>query len=352
MPTGLPLEVDDLLAPIAGDRPAGSSSTYLELRSQLDDLRREVNPDDFDKDDPARPDKPQYADWRKIEELTRKALAKDAKDLRLAGYLVEALVHQYQFAGLLDGLRLFRGMLEKCWDHCYPGIEDGDVEVRAGVFNSLDDLNTKGRTPFPNFLRMLPIIGGGGLKHSFQDWQKSQEKGGGELAESFAKALKAVKPAEGTKTIQTVEECQQELTLLLKAAESRFGAVGPAMSNFRRALEDCGRVARLMTAPSDGVSATHATDGQPGEAGTADGQSGRAAAGSRADAYRQLAAAAALLQRLEPHSPIPYLVQRAVELGALPFPLLMKALIRDANVLAELTREFGLTADAEVKKEP
>ncbi len=347
MPLGLPLDFDALLAPIAGAEPAGSSSTYLELRSQLDDLRKELNPDDFDKDDPQRPDQPQYADWHKIEELARSALAKDAKDLRLAGYLVEALVHQYQFAGLRDGLRLLREILEQCWDRSYPGIEDGDVEVRVGVFNSLDDLNTKGRTPFPNILRMLPVVVGGGLKHSYEDWKKSQEKGGGELAESFAKALKAVKPEDGAKTALAVEECLQEHALLLKSIEKRFGTVGPAMSNFRRALEDCGRVARLATSQQGAAAGSEKSDGDsPAADGKTDNQTNRAAtAASRADAYRQLAEAAALLQRLEPHSPIPYLVQRAVELGALPFPQLMRALIRDPNVLTELTREFGLKTE-------
>ena len=73
MPTGLPLDFDALLAPIAGTEQAGSSSTFAEMRSQLDDLRKEVNPDDFDADDPMRPDQPKYADWPKVEELTRKA---------------------------------------------------------------------------------------------------------------------------------------------------------------------------------------------------------------------------------------------------------------------------------------
>jgi type VI secretion system protein ImpA len=68
----------------------------------------------------------------------------------------------------------------------------------------------------------------------------------------------------------------------------------------------------------------------------------RRSVATRADAYRQLALAASVLKELEPHSPIPYLVQRAVELGALPFPELIKALIRDANVLTELNRELGI----------
>jgi type VI secretion system protein ImpA len=349
MPTGLPLDFDNLLAPIAGSEQAGSSSTFAEMRSQLDDLRKEVNPDDFDADDPLRPDQPKFADWPKVEELTRKALEKDAKDLRLAGYLGEALVHQYHFDGLAEGLRLLREMLERCWDRCYPAVENGDVEVRLGVFNALEDLNTKGRTPFPNYLRMLPIIVGGGLKHSYDDWKRSQDKGGGHLAESFAKALQATNPDEATKTATAIEYCLREQGLLVKAIETRFGPLAIGLENLRRALEDCGRVARLATA--QGAAAEKNGGERPGEDPKADNQANRhGAASSRADAYRQLAEAAAMLERLEPHSPIPYLVKRAVELGALPFPQLMKALIRDANVLAELSREFGIKENAEDKK--
>jgi len=58
--------------------------------------------------------------------------------------------------------------------------------------------------------------------------------------------------------------------------------------------------------------------------------------------YRQLSEAAALLQRLEPQSPIPYLINRAVELGSLPFPELMKQLIRNNEVLGEMNRELGI----------
>jgi type VI secretion system protein ImpA len=343
MPTGLPLDLDSLLDPVAGADQAGSSATYLELRSQLDDLRREVKPEDFEADDPRRPDKPQYADWVKIEDVTRKALAKDSKDLRLAGYLVEALVHEYHFPGLHEGLRLLREMLERCWDRCYPTVEDGDVEVRIGVFTALDDLNTKGRTPFPNYLRMLPIVVGGGLKHSYEDWKKSQEAGGGELTESFAKALQAVNPEQGAKTAHILEACLLEHGRLIKAIESRFGSAAIGLDNLRRAVEDCGRVARLMTKQPGKDGAEKTGEGRPAGDGKTDNQGSRAAAAvSRADAYRQLADAANLLQRLEPHSPIPYLVKRAVELGALPFPQLMKALIRDTSVLSELNRELGI----------
>jgi hypothetical protein len=54
-----------------------------------------------------------------------------------------------------------------------------------------------------------------------------------------------------------------------------------------------------------------------------------------------------VLEELEPHSPIPYLVRRAVELGEMRFPDLAKQLIRSPDLLTELYREFGIHPDAE-----
>ena len=86
-----------------------------------------------------------------------------------------------------------------------------------------------------------------------------------------------------------------------------------------------------------------AASGRPGNEGSSGGASGAPA--TRAEVYRQLGHAASLLRQLEPHSPIPYLIQKAVELGALPFPLLIRELVRDANVLEQLNRELGIKGE-------
>jgi type VI secretion system protein ImpA len=48
---------------------------------------------------------------------------------------------------------------------------------------------------------------------------------------------------------------------------------------------------------------------------------------SREDAYRQLASIAEYLARYEPHSPVPYLIQRALEWGCKPLPILLRELM-------------------------
>src|SRR5690606_15089130 len=67
---------------------------------------------------------------------------------------------------------------------------------------------------------------------------------------------------------------------------------------------------------------------------------------AREAVYGQLTRAAEMLAQLEPHSPIPYLVRRAVELGKLPFPQRVQQLIREERILTDLQREFGLNENA------
>jgi type VI secretion system protein ImpA len=93
-----------------------------------------------------------------------------------------------------------------------------------------------------------------------------------------------------------------------------------------------------------------ARGGDETAAGAPAGDGAPAAAGgpvtSRDAAYRQLAEVAAALERLEPHSPVPYLIRRAVELRALRFPELVEELTKDSTVLAFLKREVGGSAES------
>lgn len=45
---------------------------------------------------------------------------------------------------------------------------------------------------------------------------------------------------------------------------------------------------------------------------------------------------------MEPHSPVPYLILKAVEWGSLPFPQLIRALVHDENIIVEMNREPGI----------
>jgi type VI secretion system protein ImpA len=331
------LDFAALLAPIPGDDPAGGSVPF-EVRHQLEEYRKEDNPDDFAPNDPLKPEKLRKADWPGIVRLARETLSHTSKDLLVAARLTEALARVHGFPGVRDGLHLLRELVEQCWDRLRPPIEDGDLEVRAAPFYWLDDADKGAR--FPSTVRMLPLIVADGAQYSWLDCRQSQKGEGPVTHEDFEKATLAM-PAERCAAVaEAVAQGLAELDGLGRGLAEKMGPAAPAFAALREALDGCHALAQEIVrrkCPA-GPPDADIPDEQPG----APAVPGARAASSRADLYRQVAQAAALLRELEPHSPIPYLLLRAVELGALPFPQLIKALLRDDNVLNELNRELGI----------
>src|SRR5687767_9735215 len=98
MPSPSRIDIDALLAPIAGENPAGSTVSFV-ARKKMDDARKEVNPESFAADDPRRPETPVVADWPGIQRMTTETLANNSKDLLVAARLTESLTKQYGFGG-------------------------------------------------------------------------------------------------------------------------------------------------------------------------------------------------------------------------------------------------------------
>src|SRR4051794_20424673 len=122
MAEGPLIAIDELLAPIPGDDPAGEPVPFPE-RTELDEMRKEINPDDFDPKDPLRPAEARKADWKGIVRRASDGLKNSSKDLLLGARLVEALTKLAGYAGYADGAVLMRRLVEDCWDRVHPKID-------------------------------------------------------------------------------------------------------------------------------------------------------------------------------------------------------------------------------------
>jgi type VI secretion system protein ImpA len=344
-------ELDGLLLPVPGDDPAGQPPPF-ELREKLDECRKEINPDDYPPDFPGRPEL-KRADWDGIIRQVTEALRGSSKDLMLAARLTEALTRKHGFGGCCVGLRLLRRLIEECWDRLQPPIEDGDLEPRAAAFNWLDDPARGGR--FPTTLRYVPVLCVGENTVHTLDWEKMRNGSGRVAPADFEMAVLAT-PYDFCRTaFDELNAACVELEPLVRALEARMGSASPGMLELRKALESC----RLLVTQilerkgpppvTANVQETAAppSNGPPTAVTVAVTPSGQR---SREEIYGQIAAAAAELQRMEPHSPLPMLIRTAVDMAALPFPQLMgalardrlmAALIRDPAILQELVREFS-----------
>lgn len=344
-------KIEELLEPIPGENLAGEPTPFA-IRNTLEEKRKEVDPDDFDADDPARPTEAKKADWHGIIETAKDCLKNTSKDLLVAARLTEALTKVYGFAGLTDGLAVMQGITEQCWDRCYPEIENGDLESRIGPYNWLCDSGRGAKFPFS--VRAIPMLRG---PDGTAGWRErnpdSKSKFAAEMKATFDKAFAATSPADCVILMNSLNDCLKQFNSLSEAIDKRFVDPGkppdpekvPALSDLRVAIGDCHTLAKLILKekgpPPDEMAALAAT----GEMMTG-GAGVTRASSSREDIYTRLRQAADDLERLEPHSPIPHLLRRAGELGSMKFPELIRALLGDGATLSSIEKEFGLKQEA------
>ncbi len=339
------ISFEDLLKPISDEEPAGSSVPFT-LRQDLEEMRKEINPEDFDDDDPTKPEQPKYAEWDKIVEVTQKTLRETSKDLLVAARLTEALTKLHGFAGVRDGLHLMRQMVGDCWDRIYPDIDDGDLEVRAGPFNWLDDRDRGAR--FPTTIHMLPLFPQSGQSFSWLNWKQIQEGKEGLTSQDFEEVVAQASLEECQTLTEDLDGSVEELSQVKEILQEKLGADAPGLQELQNALAECSILAKQILqhkspVEEEGGDSSSDENGKAGQGGGAPARKMR----TREDIFQQLKEAATLLQRMEPHSPIPYLIFKAVEWGKLPFPQLMREMVRDDSVINQMNRELGIKEESD-----
>lgn len=353
------VDFEALLNPITADNPSGESLRYNGTYDIIEEARR--SDDALAQGEWQRETK--VADWSAVIETATAALTTQSKDLHIGTRLVEALVKQHGFVGLRDGLRLLRELQERFWDSLYPAIEDGDVEFRVGPLEWCND-------KVPLSIRQTPLVEGG-EHYSWLHWQESrtvdnlgrQNQAALEAAltdgkitgEQFDKAVAATSRAYYEALFTELEHIRGECTQLDRVVEEKFDRDAPSLRNLKSAIEDChtlvdGIVKKKRELEPDAqlaaATSVVSVDG-PLVVGTAPAVMPVPTAGGiiplqpqdRADALRRLAAVAEYFRRHEPHSPVAYLVQRAVRWGDMSLEDWLREVINDSGVLAYVLRD-------------
>src|SRR5487761_2649023 len=104
--------VEELLQPITEDKPSGSDIRYDPVYDAIREARRaddELNQGQWQIER-------KVADYPLVISLATNALKKKSKDLQIAAWLTDALLNRESIAGLVAGLRLLHGLIDKFWD--------------------------------------------------------------------------------------------------------------------------------------------------------------------------------------------------------------------------------------------
>ena len=337
---------EDLLNPIPGENPSGvyvRHDTKLLLYDKIKEARRQD--DELAQGDWQHERK--LADFPLEAKLAQEALATKTKDLQLAAWLTEALLHTEGFAGLQQGLTLCTGLVRNFWDTLYPPIEDGDLELRVGPLEFLG-------TGLDIALRSRPLTKAGydwfKYKESravgYEDQVKSdkerkarQQKIDEEkklAPEVFDKAFVETPKVFYSQAEKDLDACLKALKSLDEVCDEKFGSSGPSLGKMKTALEEVRHTVHALlekkreTEP-DPVEAAPAGEGAAGATGADQAATGVPAAApgitisvltsseppERREAIATVARIAALLRQQDPHSPAPYLMMRGLRWGEL-----------------------------------
>lgn len=129
------INIQQLLEPINNNLPCGEDIMYDENFLLI--KRERQQPDNQNLGVWVLSDNKE-TNWRKVENLCLDLLKNKAKDLMLCCYLLEARIKQYGVLGLSDTCELFLSMTKKYWKDIYPTLTE-DNESRKSPFLWLDD---------------------------------------------------------------------------------------------------------------------------------------------------------------------------------------------------------------------
>ena len=353
---------DLLWASLPGPRPAGQDVRYAGDYDAIIEARRH--------DNAALPlgvwqRELKRADWLTVERLCINTLTARSKDLQVASWLTEAWINLRGFSGLDDGLTLLRQLCDRFWSDLNPAIEDGDLSARLAP---LEWLNEK----VPDLLRSLPIVcsANSDERFSWADYVNAQRLETVRQRNSSA-AVRA--EAAGAVTLARFAACRQRTaTPLLRKTEAQVKRALGALAELGSALQRyCGKDAPSLAAirsvleeilafvgaelsergkstPLAFFSRKRASSGKeavsPIQVSETDATAH--APRTREDAYHQLSEIAEFLLHLEPHSPTPYLIQRAAAWGELPLPELVQQLSQSGSNISRLLSVLGLLQPA------
>jgi type VI secretion system ImpA family protein len=309
-----------LLAPIGSDLPAGSPAvqdeSYRRIRHERED------------EDPSLPLGPwerelKRANWVAASEMAAQALAGRSKDLQLAAWLFEALIARSGLQALAPCLHLIDRLFQLYGAQLHPQ----DTERRV---NLLLWINSKLLPP----LRKVPLTATGGARdYAWNDWEQAQrneqlraklgKQAAGEIEGATLNDVGAALACTPQQRIAYLQDWLAQGLEALRALEATLNRVladeAPGLAALRGLLERIEVVLaaearrRGVVAPAPGAAAQVA--GGPPFAREQSAIAGGSA--DRREVYAALAGIARKLESIEPHSPVPYLIRRAVAWGGL-----------------------------------
>jgi len=340
-----------LLEPIPGKTPCGEPLRYTEVYDQIREARREEDeklPQGVWKSEIKK------ADWEHVDHVCQETLKHRSKDLQIAAWLTEAWLHHEGIGGLARGLDLILGLTKTFWAEIYPQMNEGGYELRIVPYEWINTRLSEDspcvlisapsdRTALP--YRLLDFSEANRLELSVK---RSPAQGADPSSDtrqpSLAKISLSIDQTPTAFYRYMDESCTLALKLMKNLEEELRLHLDEESPTFYRLREKVEAIQRF---------AIHVLDERGEKKGAKKSESEAAPqaapqprkkylAGSietREQAYAILGEVASYLEHIEPHSPTPYLIHRAIGWGDMSLSQVFSDILnngRDLSLLLDI----------------
>lgn len=269
--------------PIPGDKPAGGNSRYEPEFEQLESEIGKLG-------NPAGGE----IRWQDVVSLSKTILSEKSKDLLAGSYFAYGMLQQQGYQGLLEGLKTVNGMCQTHWEGMFPEVRR--MKARESALDWLID--------------------------RVQDYLEKTPAGGEEAA--------------------VIQQAVQVVDNLTEFVNPKLEAPNPKLAAFSRALTAAGS----SGGSESGASASEASvDMSTATTAGPSGPSGPIT--NRKVAFERLREVAEFLKRTEPHSPVAYLVNRAIKWGDMSLESVIAELVKNNDVRRQIFETLGVKREDE-----
>jgi len=362
------LDIESLINPISEEDPSGPELRRSEhaaifhdlsgqfshsVKAEKDHLQAQAFPDEEfpDLKDP---------EWEDVYKKSIEILATYSKDVSVASWMLEAAIRLDGVAGLRDGFKVMLEICRRYWDNIHPEPDEDygyadTVSQLQGLASERSDLT----------LENLSITTGNGMYLSIRDFNEANRMEGmshdhrEQKLATGAVELRTFKDSfaatSRSRLTDIVDDLDQTLTTIRelesfldeRCVPNSYGEdTAPSMTSFRKKIESMkATIEQLMGELLDdevdpSAAATNEGDGEAGAATTQKAVVGTIA--SRSDAIKMIRKIAEFFRKSEPQSFISFKLEQTASWAELPFPELLKELLRDDTAMGELSRRTGI----------
>jgi type VI secretion system protein ImpA len=350
------IDIESLLAPVSETAPTGSnvrddaspSSPYFRLK----DLRKAARVAERNADSRGE-DAGHVPEWKTARDLAAAIIAGRSKDLEVTAWLIEALVRTDGFAGLRDGFRLARNLIERYWDTLYSLEDDEGIATKVAPLTGLNGVDGDGTLIQP--IKKVPVTkpGANGTYAAYHyeqalslsqikddDVRARRMESGMVTVEQFKSAVNESGGPFYVDLLADIGDSLSELEAFTTVLNERAGHAAPPVSAIRNVLtatlesvghfsKDLVEQERLAAERKEASTTDQKRAGNGLEPGHGQFAAFEGQFRSREEALRLLDEVAEFFGRYEPHSPIGSSLKETVRRARMPFSELLRELVPD-----------------------